>query len=155
MYSNETIIQILSFLDDNLYKKISIDEIASYFHYNKDYIMRLFKKEIGFTIIDYVNKRKIYNSLRAYPKNNQSILSISIQYGFSSQEYYCEIFHKIMGVSPSVFHSFKNFSKDISVEDVYKIQDNLSLLDFQFREIEKYRINVKPKSTVKILSVFK
>ena len=155
MYSNELVIQILNYLDDNLYKKISIEELSFHFHYNKDYIMRLFKKEIGLTIVDYINRRRIYNSLAAFPKHKSSILSISLQYGFASQEYYCEIFHKIMGVSPTIFQNFKTFSKNLSVENVYNIQDNLTLLDYQFREIDKYRLNIIPKSTVKVLTVFK
>ena len=55
MFSNDLIIQILIYIENNLYKKISIDELSITFHYNKDYIMRLFKKEIGYTIIDYIN----------------------------------------------------------------------------------------------------
>ena len=155
MYSNELVIQILNYLEDNLYKKIAIDELSFHFHYNKDYIMRLFKKEIGLTITNYINRKRIYNSLAAFPKYNSSILSISLQYGFASQEYYCETFHKIMGVSPMTFQKFKSFSKNISLDDIYNIQDNLAILDYQFREIEKYKLNVIPKSTVKILSVFK
>ena len=49
--SNELIIKILNYIDECLYTKISIDELSSIYYFNKDYIMRLFKKELGITII--------------------------------------------------------------------------------------------------------
>ena len=47
MFSNDLVINILNYLDNNLYTQISINEISNFFKYNKDYIMRLFKKEIN------------------------------------------------------------------------------------------------------------
>ena len=44
------IIEILNYIDNNIYKKITISEISRIFYFNKDYIMRLFKR-IVFTII--------------------------------------------------------------------------------------------------------
>ena len=61
MYSNELICKILNYIDDNLYKRITMDEISSIFYFNKDYLMRIFKKELDITIMDYINKRRIYN----------------------------------------------------------------------------------------------
>ena len=89
MFSNELIIKILKYIDNNMYKKISIDDLANYFHYNKDYIMRLFKKEIGYTITNYINSKRIYNSLKSFIYKDLSILNISINYGFYYQAYYC------------------------------------------------------------------
>lgn len=155
MFSNDLIIKILEYINNNLYKKISIEELSNTFHYNKDYIMRLFKREIGFTIVDYINRKRIYNSLQAYKYKNISILNIAISYGFYSQEYYSEIFHKIMGISPMTYYKFINFDRDIAYDEIYKIQSNLSNLDYQFRKINTYLNNVPPKSTVKSLSIFK
>ena len=155
MFSNDLVIKILNYIDNNLYKKITIDELSSIFHYNKDYIMRLFKREIGFTIVDYINRKRIFNSLQAYKFKDLSILKISINYGFYSQEYYCETFHKIMGVSPSTYYKFVNYNANISIEMINKIQLNLALLDYSFRRINNYINNVPPTSTVKVLSIFK
>ena len=155
MFSNELIIKILKYIDNNMYKKISIDDLANYFHYNKDYIMRLFKKEIGYTITNYINSKRIYNSLKSFIYKDLSILNISINYGFYSQEYYCEVFHRIIGVTPSTYHKYINFRSSIGIEDLISIQNNLSRLDYDFRRIDKYVTNVPPKSSIKVLSIFK
>ena len=155
MFSNDLVIKILNYIDNNLYKKISIDELAETFHFNKDYIMRLFKRETHFTITNYINSKRIYNSLKSFIYTDLSILNISINYGFYSQEYYCEMFHRIIGVSPSTYYKFINFRSSVSIKDTEKIQTNISRLDYDFRRINTYINNVPPKSTVKVLSIFK
>ena len=155
MFSNDLVIKILNYIDNNIYRKISIDELSDVFLYNKDYIMRLFKKEIGYTIIDYINRKRVFNSLISYNSKNLSILSISLKYGFYSQEYYSEMFHNIMGVSPTTFSKFINYRNKVSIEDINNIQSNISKLDYEQRKINSYRSNIPPKSTIKVLSIFK
>lgn len=65
MFSNSLVLEILDYLDLNLFRKVTIDELANTFHFNKDYLMRLFKREIGSTIIDYMNYKRIYMSLES------------------------------------------------------------------------------------------
>lgn len=155
MFSNDLVIKILNYIDNNLYKKISIEELSDLFHYNKDYIMRLFKREIGYTITNYINCKRIYNSLHSFIYNDISILNISINYGFYSQEYYSEIFHKIIGVSPTTYNKFINYRSFVSIKDTNTIQKRIAKLDYDFRRINTYINNVPPKSTVKVLSIFK
>lgn len=155
MFSNDLVIKILNYIDNNLYKKISIEELSDLFHYNKDYIMRLFKREIGYTITNYINCKRIYNSLHSFIYNDISILNISINYGFYSQEYYSEIFHKIIGVSPTTYNKFINYRSFVSIKDTNTIQKRIAKLDYDFRRINTYINNVPPKSTIKVLSIFK
>ena len=75
MYSNELVVKILNYIDDNLYKRITMDEISSIFYFNKDYLMRIFKKELDITIMDYINKRRIYNSLELLKNTDVFILN--------------------------------------------------------------------------------
>ena len=155
MFSNDLVIKILNYIDNNLYKKISIEELSDLFHYNKDYIMRLFKREIGYTITNYINCKRIFNSLHSFIYNDISILNISINYGFYSQEYYSEIFHKIIGVSPTTYNKFINYRSFVSIKDTNTIQKRIAKLDYDFRRINTYINNVPPKSTIKVLSIFK
>ena len=73
MNQRKLIIEILNYIDNNIYKKITISEISRIFYFNKDYIMRLFKREIGLTIFEYINSRKIYLSLSSYKNEKYSI----------------------------------------------------------------------------------
>ena len=109
----------------------------------------------NYTITNYINCKRIYNSLHSFIYNDISILNISINYGFYSQEYYSEIFHKIIGVSPTTYNKFINYRSFVSIKDTNTIQKRIAKLDYEFRRINTYINNVPPKSTVKVLSIFK
>ena len=154
MFSNLLVIDILNYIDNNLYTKITITSLENRFNYNKDYIMRLFKREIGVTIIDYINRKRIYNSLNSLKNTNDSIILISINYGYYSLEYYSEMFKNIIGVSPSIYRKFSRFDHTISISNSNKIRKSIIELDYLFNKIDKYKSNVIPKNTVKSLSIF-
>ena len=154
MYSNEIIIKILNYLNTNITQKISIDDISKKFNYDKAYLMRLFKKEIGLTIVDYLNKIKIYNSLDLLKENNLTILNIALKNGFYNQEYFSEIFKKTIGISPKEYQNFilrkANYSK-LEVKDIINKVIELNKLK---EKIDYYLKNKKPISFVKVKKLY-
>lgn len=154
MFSNDLICDILDFIDDNINRKITMDELSGHFYFHKDYIMRLFKKEIHSTISDYINKKRIFQSLKDLQLSNDSILYIGLKHGFSSLEYYSEVFHKIMGVSPVIYRKFSSRSIEVEDEDMKTIQKNLANISGFFENVTRYRNNRK-KTLSMNLSIFK
>lgn len=134
MKTNELIIKIIIYLNDHINEKININNLANLFYINKDYLMRLFKKELHLSIIDYLNKKRIINSLNDLTSNN-SILYIALKNGFVSQEYYTEIFHKLIGISPMTYRKSINSSNKIllqesnSLTNIINIRKELSFID--------------------------
>lgn len=151
MYSNELVCNILDYLDENMYSNISIDLISTIFCYDKFYIMKLFKREIGLSIINYVNSIKILNSLKYY-KYNDSILKIAMDSGFNSLEYYSEIFKKIMGLSPNNYKKFVRYDRRISERDINSAIESSIMLDTLKKFVESYKRRVKPKD-VKVMKL--
>ena len=72
MYSNKLICDILDYIDININKEITIEELSNLFFFDRYYIMKLFKKELNITIINYIKSMRIYNSLKDYKYNNQN-----------------------------------------------------------------------------------
>ena len=154
MNQRKLIIEILNYIDRNIYKKITIKELSRLFYFNKDYIMRLFKREIGMTIFEYINSKKIYLSLPTYKEKEYTILRIAIRHGFESQEYYSEIFKKIMGVKPYAYKKFTKVTTELSYDTIYEITENLVRLKMFFNKVEEYKNSI-PQETGKKLSLFK
>ena len=150
---NELVLKILDYIDNNLYKKITMDELSRVFFFNKDYIMRIFKKELGMTIIDYINRKRIYNSLEELKTTDDMMLKVALKHGYVSQEYFSEIFSKYMGVNPLTYRKFTKVNTTISYEDISLIRKNLVELKYQLDKIEKYRNNIEQENT-KVLSRF-
>lgn len=153
MFSNDLICNILDYIDKNIDIEIKIDTLANIFYFNRTYIMKKFKKELGISIINYVNIKKIYNSLK-YFKDNKSILEIALRSGFNSQEYYTETFKNILGVSPLSYKKYINYIINLENSKIEIIQKRLIEIELLINYITKYQNNRKPKTTVKVLSLF-
>ena len=154
MKKKELITNILDYLDTNLYTKISINQISKIFFFNKDYIMRVFKNELNITIFEYINYKKVYMSLDDLIYTNDSILSIALRSGFSSQEYFSEIFKKIIGINPSTYRKFYKYRNILDIDLANRINENVIKLDNIMNYIDDYRKTVKRKDVL-VLSIFK
>jgi len=153
MFSNELICNILDYIDTNIDVEIKIDTLANIFYFNRTYIMKKFKKELGISIINYINMKKIYNSLK-YFKDNKSILEIALRSGFNSQEYYTEMFRNILNVSPLTYKKYINYIVKLDIKEIETIQKKIIEIEILLNFITKYKTNRKPRAMVKTLSLF-
>ena len=154
MYSNELVVKMLNYIDDNLYKRITMDEISSIFYFNKDYLMRVFKNELDITIMDYIKKRRIYNSLELLKNTDDLVIKIALNSGYSSLEYYSETFTKILGVSPLTYRKFTKVNSQISDKELEIIRTRLPDISSLLKRIDIYKNNIK-RSEVKKICLFK
>ena len=117
-------------------------------------MIRLFKREIGLTIKDYLNKIRIYNSLDLIINPNNSCLKVALETGFTSLEYYSEVFTKIIGISPLKYRQFylKNANLSDNIKNIV-INNVISLSDLK-EKIEFYLRNTKPKVMVKVKKLY-
>ena len=153
MYANELVCNILNYLEKNMCSEITIDLVSSIFCFDKFYIMKKFKKEIGISIINYLNYFKIYNSLKYY-KYDDSITKIALNSGFNSLEYYSEIFKKVIGVSPIAYKKFVNYDRGLKDEEANIIIDSIIKLNSLKKDIDEYKKHIKPRDVmVKKLSI--
>lgn len=154
MFSNELVCEIIEYINKNINKEITIDELSSIFYFNKTYIMKRFKKEMGITIHSYINHIRIYNSLLEF-NNNSYILNIALRNGFNSLEYFSETFKNIMGVSPSIYKKFISISSFIIEKDDIKIRDSINKLQTIKNNAIRYLSNRKPKEMLVKKFIFK
>ena len=154
MYSNDLVCDILDYIDSFLYTKITIEDLEYKFFYNRYYIMKLFKKEIGITIFDYINKLRINNSINEINNTNNLLIKIAINNGFYSLEYFSEMFKKEIGISP------REYKK--SITNKYNYNDKITLATANIIKINKtinfasrYKQNRKREILpIKKLSIF-
>lgn len=143
MSTNELVCKIIIYINQNINRKITLDELTKVFFFNKDYIMRVFKKELTITILDYINKKRIYDSLFDVKNSKNSMTKIALKHGFQSQEYFSETFTKIMKISPLTYRKFSTTNKQISETDLANIRSSLTSLTNTIQKIEQYLKNQK------------
>ena len=105
--SNPLVENIKNYIIDNLEYDINITLIADIFHYNKLYLGRLFKKETGKSITDYINSQRLKYAARLLKETEQNIISISSRTGFNNVTYFNRLFKSVYGVSPKSYRSQK------------------------------------------------
>lgn len=143
MFSNDLICNIIEYLNNNINKEITIDELSTLFYFNKTYIMKKFKKELNISIHEYINTIRTYNSL-PYFKEDNYILNIAFRNGFNSLEYYSEIFKKNMGVSPIIYKKYLSY-KNITDKEEEKILNNICRISSIKSKTLNYLNHRKPK----------
>ncbi len=154
MHSNDLICDILEYIDDFIYTKITIEDLEHRFYYNRYYIMKLFKKEIGITIFDYINKLRINTSIQELNNTSNLLIKIAINNGFYSLEYYSEMFKKEIGISPRTYRKLIS-SKYIYNDKLEQATANIIKINKIINSAIKYKENRKRSvMPVKKLSIF-
>ena len=134
---NKIVLDVLSFINNNLYEELTIDIIASTLCYDKFYIMKTFKNELGISIVTYINYLKVLRSLSFY-SNDDHILKIALCNGFNSLEYYSEIFKTFLGVSPITYKKYIN-GETLSIEDMELLRNSIQGIYAYNNFISNYR----------------
>ena len=109
--TEELIIDILKYIEDNLYEGIKVDMIAQKFNFDRSYISRSFRKITNISIIDYINERKIIKTINDVVYSDKKMLSIALSHGFNSLEYFSETFYRVTNFNPTSLRNNEDVKK--------------------------------------------
>ncbi len=99
----EWIQEILENFNNPKLIKAGLGAILSNSFYTKEHICRVFKKHFGMTLTEYLNKQRLDLAASLLTYSDKSVLSISMELGFSSVSYFNKIFKKRYKLSPLSF----------------------------------------------------
>ncbi|NLK28697.1 MAG: AraC family transcriptional regulator [Clostridiales bacterium] len=94
--------EILSFINANLEEDLSIETLADQFYLNKYYLMHLFKKETGFTIYRYIQKKRAMKATDLLKEGVQAGEVCSLC-GFRDYSTFVRTFKKEFNLSPKQY----------------------------------------------------
>ena len=92
--------QALAYLEQNYSNDPSLKDTADAVSVSSGYLSRLFTKTFGISYSCYLNKIKINQAKYLLIRTNMPIIDISLECGFSSQNYFCYAFKNETGCSP-------------------------------------------------------
>jgi len=104
----ERIAKVVSFIEENLLEKLTIEMIAEKASFSKYHFIRVFTEVTGETVGNYLRKRRISNSSKELLHSNRSILDIALDYQFESQEAYTRSFKRVYNTSPGRYRKLNN-----------------------------------------------
>lgn len=106
--SNASIISAIEYIDSNLYKRLTLDQVSSKVYLSDYYFSKLFKRETGLSFSVYLNARKIQKAMLLLKESDKSINDISDSLGFTRLSYFSQTFKKYTGVAPTKYRTEGN-----------------------------------------------
>lgn len=95
-----TIHSILDWIEDNLESPLSLEKVSERSGYSKWHLQRMFKKETGHSLGQYIRSRKMTEIAQKLKESNEPILYLAERYGFESQQTLTRTFKNYFDVPP-------------------------------------------------------
>ena len=93
----------MEYLKNNYTEPLTLTDVAAKFHFNPSYVSSYFKAHNGEGFIDTLNRIRIEEACKLLLQDRVNIAEISDMVGFSDHSYFCKVFKKIKGLSPSQY----------------------------------------------------
>ena len=100
--SAQTFSEIVVFLENNLHKKLDIDDIATGCEISRSNLKKIFSKYSGIGIMAYFNTMKVREA-KLLLESGMSVHECALSLGFTDQYYFSTVFKRITGTPPSRF----------------------------------------------------
>lgn len=105
--------KVLTYIDTNLCADLSLKAFSEYLSVNASYLSALFKKEVGISLTEYVNQKRILYAQRLMVTTNLPVKSVAQQCGIPDIYYFSRMFKKISGITPKKYRETATFQDTI------------------------------------------
>ena len=102
-YENELLNDILLYIDNNIYEKISVSTLCEHFCISTSMLHSLFRKNMNNTANNYINELKLSKSKELIRNSTHTLSEISEMLGFSSIHYFSKKFKSYFNISPTEY----------------------------------------------------
>lgn len=100
---NKTVNEVKRYILEHIHEDIHIEDIANEVFLNKNYLMRLFKKETGNSILEFIEEQRVNLAKELLDKTDFSISAIADAVGYNNYSYFTKIFKRNTGYTPIAF----------------------------------------------------
>lgn len=92
-----------NYIERNLGKHLSLEEVAEKAHVTPSYLSRLFKKDAGINFVSYVKKRRIDIAKSLLDHSDMSISNVAMELSYNDPNYFGRTFKEETGLTPSEY----------------------------------------------------
>ncbi|EFM18341.1 transcriptional regulator, AraC family [Pantoea sp. aB] len=103
MMQEEIIHSLTHWIDQNLDKSLSIDEVAAKSGYSKWHLQRMFRSVTKQTLGGYIRERRLTLAAEALSQTQRPVFDIAMQYGYDSQQTFSRVFRRQFAQTPTAY----------------------------------------------------
>jgi AraC-like DNA-binding protein len=100
-FVDKRIIKVLRYIRYNITRDITVDELSEICCLTNDHFIRLFRKDMQCTPLQYIIRKKMEKAQLLLIINNESIKDIAYSLSFNNVPYFSRLFKRIIGISPN------------------------------------------------------
>lgn len=101
--------KVKKYIDEHLSEKVSRTDIADYVALSENYLSRLFHKENGCSISDYILEKRMNMAKKLLIQTKLPVSAIGEQVGYETTTYFIRVFKREIGMTP------KDYRKDMKL----------------------------------------
>ncbi|GAE29971.1 response regulator transcription factor [Alkalihalobacillus hemicellulosilyticus] len=101
--NEDSIQQVIEYISTHYHEPISLNVVAEMFHFNASYLSTQFSHHMKVGFNEYVNRIRIEYACKQLTEGKRPIAEIGEVVGYSDHSYFCKVFKKLKGVSPSYY----------------------------------------------------
>lgn len=98
--NEERLSKVKAYIEEHIQEKITVKDLAELVHINDQYLMRIFKRETGQSILEYITDRRIILASSMLKDTNYSVNFIADCVGCDNYSYFTKLFKKQTGFTP-------------------------------------------------------
>lgn len=95
--------QSIHYVNAHYAERISLEDLARRVYLSPSYFGKVFKEETGETFVAFLNRVRIERSKELLRQPHMRLADIAQLAGFEEQSYFCRVFKKVVGVTPTQY----------------------------------------------------
>lgn len=95
----------IDYIYDNLHTKITLEKLAEFVHLSPGYLSRLFHKEVGVSVSEYIQKKRIETAENMLKYSDYEYVDIAEYLCFSSESHFIQTFKKYNNCTPRAYRN--------------------------------------------------
>ncbi len=104
-YLNKITPELLTYINDNFNKRITLKELAARSFYNPSYFSRVFKECFGKSLTAYIQEKRITESARMLSETDKTVEEICAAVGYTDKKQFYKVFKENIGKTPNAYRS--------------------------------------------------
>lgn len=93
----------IEYIENSLQAELSLENIARFAGFSKFHYHRIFHKEVGVTVSEYIRYRRIANAANMLLYTDEKIIDIALYYRFETQESFTRSFKRYYDLPPGQY----------------------------------------------------